>query len=139
MAHDVFGLMADAYLAARPGTTPRRELIRRPDRIVKTAEEHFMASEGRPVSLADPCAVAGVSKSTLYLAFDRVCGQPPLQYFHKRRLAWARLRLMEASPRRGAVKRVALDTGFTELGRFAAEYRRLFGESPSATLTSSAS
>lgn len=83
-------------------------------------------------------AAAGVSKSTLYLAFEHVCGQPPPEYFHKRWLTRARLRLPESSPRRGAVKRVALDTGFTELGRFAGEYRRLFGESPSATLSASA-
>jgi len=137
MAHEVFGLMTDAYLAARPGTTPKGQPIRQPDRIVRKAEERFMAAEGVPVSLADLCAAAGVSKSTLYLAFDRVCGQPPLQYFHKRRLTRARLHLLESPPRRGAVKRVALETGFKELGRFACEYRRLFGESPSATLTSS--
>jgi AraC-like DNA-binding protein len=137
MAHEVFGLMTDAYLAARPGTTPKGQPIRQPDRIVRKAEERFMAAEGVPVSLADLCAAAGVSKSTLYLAFDRVCGQPPLQYFHKRRLTRARLHLLESPPWRGAVKRVALETGFTELGRFAGEYRRLFGEAPSATLTSS--
>jgi len=99
-------------------------------------EEHFMAAEELPVSLADLCAAAGVSKSTLYMAFHQVCGRPPLEYFQKRRLTRARLRLLKASPQRGAVKRVALDTGFTELGRFAADYRRLFGEPPSATLNS---
>ena len=96
-----------------------------------------MAAEGMRVSLADLCAAASVSKSTLYLAFQRVCGQPPLEYFYRRRLTRARLSLLESSPQRGAVKRAALDTGFTELGRFAVEYRRLFGESPSATLSSS--
>jgi len=134
MAHEVFGLMADAYLAARPGTTPKGQAIRHPDRIVSKAEERFMAVEGMPVSLADLCAATGVSKSTLYIAFHRVCGQSPLEYFHKRRLGRARFSLMGNSPQRGAVKRVALDNGFTELGRFSVEYRRLFGESPSATL-----
>lgn len=97
-----------------------------------------MAAEELPVSLADLCAAAGVSKSTLYMAFHQVCGRPPLEYFQKRRLTRARLGLLKASPQRGAVKRVALDTGFTELGRFAADYRRLFGEQPSSTLNSPA-
>lgn len=81
-------------------------------------------------------AAAGVSKSTLYLAFEHVCGQPPPEYFHKRWLTRARLRLPESSPRRGAVKRVALGLGFTELGRFASEHRHLFRELPFATLSS---
>jgi AraC-like DNA-binding protein len=46
-----------------------------------------MAAEGTPISLADLCAAAGVSKSALYPAFHSVCGEPPLAYFQKRRLA----------------------------------------------------
>jgi transcriptional regulator GlxA family with amidase domain len=112
------------------------ESIRQPDMIVRKAEDCFMAAEEVPVSLADLCAAACVSKSTLYLAFQHVCGQPPLEYFHKRRLTRARLGLLESSPQRGAVKRVALDAGAMGFGRFAGKYRRLFGESPSATLSS---
>jgi transcriptional regulator GlxA family with amidase domain len=49
------------------------------------------------------------------------------------RLAQARAEL--ASPRPGAsVTRVALDCGFTHLGRFSREYARRFGERPSETL-----
>lgn len=130
-------MMMDVFLSADQRKTPTREVIFRPDRIVRLAEEHFMAAEGSPVSLADLCAAAGVSKSTLYAAFHRVCGQSPLSYFHKRRLNRARIQLLESPLQRGAVKRVAIETGFTESGRFASEYRRLFGESPSATLNSS--
>jgi len=134
MAHEVFGLMLDAYLAAHPGTTPKPQPIRDPHRIVRKSEEHFMAAEGMRVSLADICAAANVSKTTLYTAFHRVCGQSPLEYFHRRRLGRARISLLHSSPQRGAVKAAALDAGFMELGRFSVEYRRLFGESPSATL-----
>jgi AraC family ethanolamine operon transcriptional activator len=134
-AQEVFGLMVDAYLTARPETTPKRHGIGQGDMIVKKAEECFMAAEGMPVSLADLCASCGVGKSALYLAFHRVVGLPPLEYFVKRRLTRAHVQLVQSSAQRGAVKRVALDAGFTEFGRFAADYRRLFGEPPSATLS----
>jgi AraC-like DNA-binding protein len=49
------------------------------------------------------------------------------------RLKQARLQL--DAPRPGAtVTEVALDCGFTHLGRFSSEYRRRFGELPSQTL-----
>jgi len=46
--------------------------------------------------------------------------------------------LLGTVPGRSAIKRAALGAGLTHLGRFAAEYRDLFGESPSATLNQSA-
>lgn len=134
LAQEIFSLIIDAYLAARPEATSKGHGIRRPSIIVRKAEERFMAAEGRPVSLADLCAAAHVSKGTLYSAFHRVCGLPPLEYFSRRRLSRARVKLLDSPTQRGAVKRVALDCGFTELGRFAVKYRQLFGESPSVTL-----
>lgn len=133
----LFGLMADAYLYARPEFASNASRVHQPRRIVRKAEECFMAAEGRPVSLADLCAAAGVSKSTLYLAFHNLCGESPLAYFQKRRFMRARSALLNAAPERGAIKRAALDAGLTELGRFSVEYKHLFGEAPSVTLNKS--
>ncbi|MGI9241910.1 MAG: helix-turn-helix domain-containing protein, partial [Verrucomicrobiales bacterium] len=91
-------------------------------------------AQGDPVSLADLCRATGVGKSTLYEAFHLVCGLAPMAYFHKRKLTAVRSALVESRPARGAVKQVALRVGFTELGRFAREYRKLFGELPSVKL-----
>ncbi len=43
--------------------------------------------------------------------------------------------LQQADKRDHSVKQIALTSGFWELGRFAVEYKRLFGESPSETLS----
>jgi len=136
-AYKVFGLITDAYLSAHTkadSTTGRRQPA---TQIVRKAEECFIESEMGSVSLADLCMAAGVSKSTLYNAFHNTCGEPPLEYFHKRRLMKARTILINSPPERGAIKRAALDVGLTELGRFSVEYRRLFGESPSVTINKS--
>lgn len=103
-------------------------------RIVCRAEEFFDgAGEGR-VSLADLARYAGVSARSLNYAFQSVYGMSPMQHFKKKRLGRARSRLYRAAPGRGVVKRVAFETGLSELGRFAAEYKALFGELPSVTL-----
>ena len=133
LSESIFGLLVDAYLRSPP-QLHRDDRPRRPEQIVRQAEERFFSAQGMPVSLADLCSSAGVSQSTLYRAFEAICGQPPLAYLHKRRLTDARRALVRSSADRGAVKRAALAAGLTELGRFSVEYRALFGESPSVTL-----
>lgn len=129
----IFGLLVDAFLHASPERV-REDRSYSPEQIVRKAEERFFAAGERPVSLADLCAAANVSQSTLYRAFHHVCDQPPLTYFHHRRLHNARRKLVSSPAVRGAVKQIALSAGLTELGRFSVQYRRLFGESPSTTL-----
>jgi len=134
-AEEVFGLVADAFLYARPKEACRSGGAERLAPIVRRAEERFLDAAADPVSLADLCAAAGVGKSSLYRAFWQICDMPPLEYFRRRRLVMARSILMAATaPRRGGVKHAALSAGLTELGRFSVEYRQLFGESPSTTL-----
>jgi AraC-like DNA-binding protein len=134
LSEAIFGLLVDAYLRSPP-VLQRDERPRQPEQIVRLAEERFFASQGAKVSLADLCAATGVSQSTLYHAFGVVCGTPPLAYFHKRRLTEARRALKRSPAYSGGVKNAALAAGLTELGRFSVEYRQLFGESPSATLS----
>ncbi len=129
----VFGVMIDAILASQP-ERQRMDRPRQPEHIVRKAEERFFARQGEPISLADLCLAAGVSVSTLYRAFDIVCGASPMAYFHKRRLTFARKALIDSPVYRGAVKHAALSVGLTEFGRFSVQYRKLFGESPSTTL-----
>ena len=50
------------------------------------------------------------------------------------RMSQARAHLRRGLPVPGSVKEAALRFGFREAGRFAVDYRRLFGRSPSAAL-----
>jgi transcriptional regulator GlxA family with amidase domain len=56
-----------------------------------------------------------------------------MSLLRRTRLLEARAEL-EAAPPGATVTRVALDCGFTHLGRFSQEYVRRFGERPSETL-----
>src|SRR5690242_7870931 len=86
-----------------------------------------------PVQLDLLAEVAGVRPRTLETHFKMFLGVTPLSWVRRMRLARARQEFV----RRGTnatVTAVALNSGFTQLGRFAAEYRKAFGELPSATV-----
>ncbi|BBY48098.1 AraC family transcriptional regulator [Mycolicibacterium arabiense] len=79
---------------------------------------------------------AGVSPRALQKAFARAGELPPMSYLREVRLHRVRCELVDASERGAAasVTTVATRWGFVHLGRFAQQYRQLFGESPSQTL-----
>ncbi|BBZ47215.1 AraC family transcriptional regulator [Mycobacterium parmense] len=78
----------------------------------------------------------GVSARALQKAFAQAGEAPPMTYLRHLRLQRVRAELADASRARpsAAVTTVASRWGFVHLGRFAQQYRQLFGESPSQTL-----
>ena len=90
-----------------------------------------------PVALDDLAAAAGVRPRTLEAQFRLHLNIPPLGWVRRVRLARARQQLL-ASDESANVTGIANANGFNELGRFAAQYKRRFGELPSQTLVRSA-
>lgn len=91
--------------------------------------------EGDPrVSPAELALRMDISLRSLELAFHACMDMPPARYLRSLRLNRVHDRLLAMEPDEGFVGAVALDFGFVHLGRFAGEYRALFGESPSETL-----
>lgn len=86
------------------------------------------------VSLGELCSIARVSERTLQYAFREELGMSPTEFMRRRRLHSARQHLLTSCPGEISVSKVATDHGFYELGRFALEYRRVFGERPSESL-----
>lgn len=87
-----------------------------------------------PVYLAELCAATGVPERTLRDVFQSILGVSPLRYLQLRRMRQVHHALQRSNSREHSVKEVALSSGFWQLGRFAVEYKRLFGQSPSQTL-----
>ncbi len=102
--------------------------------VVATAEAYLQANALLPVPVSELCRVVGLSERGLRDAFYRVRGMSPTRSMLQARLQGARRELI--GPRTGpvTVTDVAVHFGFYELGRFAAVYRRAFGEVPSETL-----
>lgn len=72
---------------------------------------------------------ASVSPSYFGRSFKAAFGETPHQYLMSRRMERAKA-LLRTGDR--SVTEVCMDVGFTSLGSFSTQFRRLVGESPSA-------
>ena len=109
-------------------------MVREPlPRGIRKAIERLEAELTRPWRLADLAAVCGVAPRTLQKHFRRFFGRPPLAFLRELRFEHARQELLRA-PSAATVTAIATGCGFSHLGRFATEYHRRYGETPSATL-----
>lgn len=99
---------------------------------VKRAEEYIHAHLGEPLSVEMLAEHAGVSVRTLFAGFRNACGTGPMSFLRNLRLDKVRAEL--AGGECASVSEAAYRWGFAHLGRFAHDYKRRFGESPSATV-----
>jgi AraC-like DNA-binding protein len=106
-----------------------------PPLAVRRAEDYLMANLSNPISIADVAAAAGTSARTLSREFRRHRETTIKRFLSERRLEAANRELLAAGPGVTNVTQVALNLGFEQLGRFAADYKKAFGELPSETLT----
>ena len=102
--------------------------------VVRRAEEFMEAHVDCPIGMSEVAAACDCSRTKLFLAFKRERSWTPLQFLVRKRMERARRRLL-ASTQGLTVTRVALDCVYASLSRFAQEYRKLYGEAPSMTLS----
>ncbi len=101
--------------------------------VVRRAEKFMEANIDRPISISDVAAECYCSRTKLFQAFKRERDWTPLQFLVRRRMERARRRLL--APCEGmTVTSIALESGYVNISRFAGEYRKVYGATPSATL-----
>ncbi len=128
MEEEVLGAYLDAVVPEpwQRAVTPRPELARR-------AEAYIRRSLRDPTRIDDICSAVTASTRALHNAFKQVYGIPPKSYQKALRLAEVRRELREGR-KETSVSTTAVKWGFYQLGYFAMDYRRMFGERPSETL-----
>jgi len=104
-------------------------------KVLERSREYIEARLNRKIRVDSMCRYAGTNLRSLQRTFAREMGMTPQQYVKSRRLNAVRQSLLQSDREEGlSVTIVAMNHGFVHLGRFAADYRRLFGESPRTTL-----
>ncbi len=130
---DILGLALQEILREETPNTECPPSYRHRRRVVDRVRAHLENGAALPVSLDELCRITHVSQRTLRYSFTSILGVSPIQFLRLTRLNRVRRHLCE--PGVGTmVGQVAGDWGFYHLGQFSRDYRRLFGESPSATL-----
>jgi transcriptional regulator GlxA family with amidase domain len=132
-------LLAEAALLLIFENVPHRLSYRLDRELLDVARWHthqaidFMhANMHRPLTVIDIAEAVGVSVRSLQAGFRQFKDTTPVAYLRRIRLQTAHAEL--SSPENTLmVNEVALKWGFTQMGRFAAQYRATFGVYPSET------
>ena len=119
----------DSSVQRRGGfQSPRNEAI------AWRALDYLEAHRQQAIRIDALCAAVGAQPRTVFHAFKSTFGLAPMDYHRKLRLRRVRDELKRAHPAPGFVTRSALRWGFEHLGRFAVDYKAMFGETPAQTL-----
>jgi transcriptional regulator GlxA family with amidase domain len=109
---------------ARPGATGP----------IARAVELLQDRPAEPWSTATLARAVHLSIRSLQEGFQRDVGRPPMTYLREVRLRRTHDELRAAAPNTTTVSAVAARWGIVHMGRFAAAYRKTFGEAPRQTL-----
>jgi AraC family transcriptional regulator, ethanolamine operon transcriptional activator len=101
-------------------------------RIAREVLKLLQARLDDPPSITELCGIIGARERTLHLSCVEAFGRPPAALLTELRLNAAHRALSRPS-NDISVTKVAARYGFVHFGRFAATYRRQFGELPSVT------
>ena len=101
--------------------------------ILLQTRAYFDATGKTSISLGDLCRAVGVGQRRLQLAFAEGLGISPMRYLKLRRLNAIHEQLVNTKPNPPLIKQVARRAGFTHMGKFAQDYKKVFGECPSET------
>lgn len=104
---------------------------------VRRIKKYLAEYSHDPVSISALCSIAQVSERTLQYAFKEHYGVSPKSYLKHFRLNGVRKCILHRNSDKTKVNEIANNWGFWHMGQFAADYRKLFGELPSATLQNS--
>jgi AraC-like DNA-binding protein len=132
LEYNLLAAMGDVLSTRAPGVSSTGRQHHR--FIVDRFRAVLEARADLPIAMQAISQMIGIAGRTLRLACQEQLGVSPAQYVMLRRMRSARRALQQADPDVARVTDIATEHGFWELGRFAVNYRHIFGETPSMTL-----
>jgi AraC-like DNA-binding protein len=114
-----------------PGKLQYRPVHRQ---IARKAEEYICEHYRDAVHIEDICRETGVGLRTLQRCVRKYFDVTVTELIESVRMNSAHRELSELRPEESTVTQVALDNGFSHLGRFSVAYRERYGETPSDRL-----
>jgi AraC family transcriptional regulator, ethanolamine operon transcriptional activator len=103
-------------------------------RIVNRALDFIeMHDADNALTVEGLCLATCTSQRTLLRAFRHFFDIGPARYMRLRQLNRVHWALRNSAPRSASIRNILISFNVTEFGRFAFEYKALFGESPSQT------
>lgn len=126
--------LIEAVDAPQDGVLLGNPIGRHRARIVRQITDCLVAHPDGFTKLSDLCELTGFSARSIAHACQTVLEVSPMRYLKLLRLNRARSLLRQGARENTSVSACAHLVGFAHLGRFAVEYRKLFGESPRQTL-----
>ncbi|MFC5767951.1 AraC family transcriptional regulator [Thauera sinica] len=117
-----------------PHNVDRLDSTREDEGLIGHVDDYISENIHRPITVAELADHCNITSRTLQNVFSRHRGVSPATYIKRKRLEAIYDVLKSSNRSKKMVTHIAMDYGFTHLGRFAADYRKLFGEFPSETL-----
>jgi len=104
-------------------------------KLVRLVEDYLQMTGDRPLHISEICSELHLSRRSLHRAFQEIFGIGPVTFLRQKRLCTVHSILRDSARGTTTVGEVAIRQGFIELGRFSHDYRMMFGEYPSQTLS----
>ena len=98
------------------------------------ALEYVRRHDQEALRVTDIANAAKVTERSLHRAFKQQLGIGTARYLKVRKLNMIRRKLCAVDPPLNTLTKFLMQHGVGEFGRFASEYRAIFGEKPSDTL-----
>lgn len=136
LSSDLEALIIKGLILSQPNNYSaelnRQYQVKLPHYLV-LAQEFIHNHAREEVHLEDIEAAANISRFKLFEAFRKHLGLSPMAYLKKYRLSEVRKEILQDRSARN-ISEIAMGWGFTHLGRFSTDYRKLFEETPTMTL-----
>jgi AraC family ethanolamine operon transcriptional activator len=129
---EIIDHLVNVLQASSDAPLPTRSFKSR-SHVVKQATDYALDRASEQVTIVDLCHHLKISRRMLNYCFMEVLDTNPVNYLRTLRLNYVRRELRQPMPAHAQIRDIAGKWGFWHLPRFAAEYRALFGELPSAT------